>query len=128
MADTNLNDDMAKLVEYSIVSLDRDRNDEKKLLLRDQIVVSENMTGDSFATWMIAKFVQDEGLNFPHGEKKHLRVFYNVLSRWPQPDLEYEETQLKVLRGIQAAIQNLQPLVSSPSGGVKRADYISPGD
>jgi len=126
MAETNLNDDFAKLIQYSIVSIGRDRPDEKKLLLSDQIVVTENMTGDSFATWMIARFIQDEGMNFPHAEKKYLRVYYNVLDRWPQPDLEYEESQLNALRGIQRAIRDLQPNGNGNGGG--NPQPINPGD
>jgi len=129
MPDTNLNDDMAKLIDYSIVSIDRDRSDEKKFLLRDQIVVTENMTGDSFATWMIAKFIQEDGMNFPHDEKKHLRVYYNVLDRWPQPDLEYEESQLNVLRGIREAIKSLQPNAGNGNGnGGPNPNPFPPGD
>lgn len=128
MADTNLNDDMAKLVEYSIVSIDRDLDDERKLLLSTEIVISENMTGDAFATWMIARFVQDEGLNFPHEKKKYLRVYYNVLQRWPQPDLEYEESQLHALRGIRRAIEELRVGPGNGNGNGGNPYPIPPGD
>lgn len=36
----------------------------------------------------------------PEDDKKYLRVFYEVLDRYPREKLKYEEDQLKVLREI----------------------------
>ena len=112
MADRNLSDDMVKLVEYSIVTIQREH---ERLLTRGEKIVTDNMTGEAFASWMIAEYLQSrdykekvekdkERWKIKHEEKKYLRVYYNVLDRWPEQDLEYEEKQLKVLKGIEDAI------------------------
>jgi len=101
MTDTNLNNDQVKLVEYSIVSIERDR--ERKLYETEKIVV-DNMTGEAFATWVIAEFVQEQPHRVTHQEKKYLRVYYNVLDSWARESLHFESKQLDALEGIRRAI------------------------
>jgi len=54
--DRSLNDDQVKLVRYSIVSIRRDCEHQ---LPRGagQTVVTEAMSGDDFASWMIARYL-----------------------------------------------------------------------
>ncbi|HEY1381559.1 MAG TPA: hypothetical protein VGF55_32475 [Gemmataceae bacterium] len=38
--------------------------------------------------------------DLPHDDKKFLRLFFEVLDRFPREDLRYEEQQLEILRDI----------------------------
>ena len=102
MADKDLSNDMVKLVQFSIVSIQRGR---EHTLETGERIVSDNMTGEAFATWMIAEFIQRDPHRVPHEAKKYLRVYYSVLDQWEREDLHYEERQLDVLRGIEQAIR-----------------------
>lgn len=111
--DTNLADDMVKLVRYTIVTIERDH---ERILHRGEELVTDNMTDDAFASWMIASYLQSDDYRHktaadprhevPHGQKKYLRVFYEVLGRWPKQDRKYEKRQLEILEGIREAIEN----------------------
>jgi len=136
MRDKDLNDDQLKLVRYKILFVKRDYEvafDEKEELVHD------NMTGDAFAAWKVAEFIQelnrrrtyvpskwrgndgklkypagtehaertDKGwvlLGLPEGDKKYLRVYYEVLERYVR---EEEEDEVVVLRSIREAIDRL---------------------
>jgi len=102
MPDKDLSNDKVKLVQYSIVSIQRGA---ERTLKESERIVSDNITGEAFATWMIAEFIQEDPHRVRHEEKKYLRVYYSVLDQWEQEDLHYEEKQLDVLRGIEEAIR-----------------------
>jgi len=106
MSDKDLSNDLVKLVSYSIVSIERDR--ERKLYEGEKIV-TDNMTGEAFATWMIAEFVQKHPDRVTHQEKKYLRVYYSVLDSWVRESLHYEQKQLDILAGIERAIRDCCP-------------------
>lgn len=95
MPDINLSDDMVKLVRYSIVSIKRD---EEQILHRDEEIFDDNMSDDAFATWVISKYGDSQGLGSE--DRKFLRVSYEVLGRWPKQDREFEKRQIKVLEEI----------------------------
>lgn len=95
MPDTNLADDMVKLVRYTIVSIKRD---DEKILKRDEEIFDDNMTDDAFASWVISKYGDSQGLS--SNDRKYLRVSYEVLGRWARQDRKYEKRQLEVLEGI----------------------------
>lgn len=109
--DTNLSDDMVKLVRYTIVSIERDH---ERIIHHDEEIVTDNLTDDAFASWMIASYLQskvykrrvdeDPDNRVKHDHKKNLRVCYEVLCRWPKQDRKYEKRQLEVLEGIREAI------------------------
>lgn len=92
MADTNLSDDLIKLVEYAIVSIER-RNEK---ILEDKTLYLEkgNVTGDGFSNARIAKWVENNAAKAKDLDLDALRVYYSVLSRWPKKDLRYEEKRL----------------------------------
>jgi hypothetical protein len=46
----------------------------------------------------------DHLLGLPEDDKKHLRLFYEVLDRYPREKLRYEEQHLKVLEEIRNEI------------------------
>ena len=101
MADNNLNDDMVKLIEYSIISIER-RNErivahatdaEGKYGTPMLYLETGRVTGDGFSNARIADYVKqhcgkDELKDL---DLDSLRVYYNVVARWPQSSLKYEE-------------------------------------
>lgn len=130
MSDTNLNDDMLKLVRYKILFIKRDY---EYAFPEQEELVYDNMTDSAFTAWKIAEFIQaldrtevpEKWLKkvppypadrrrvgdkeFIHRldetDKKFLRVYFEVLQRYAREKLKYEEDQLDALRGIREAIE-----------------------
>jgi len=91
MPDTNLNDDMVKLVEFTIVTIERGR--ERLLEGPSQVIVTDDLTGNAFSNARIADWVMEA--NGDRSVKTDtLRVYYNVLDRWPQEDLKADERKV----------------------------------
>ncbi len=107
MTNTNLSNDLVKLVSFNIVSIKRDH--ERALCCNQCKVFSDNMTDCDFDTWIIAEYVQGKlDCKPPEGkapDSKDMRVVYQVLGSWPKQDLHYEEKQLQALWGIEHAIK-----------------------
>jgi hypothetical protein len=129
MNDTDLSDDMLKLVRYKILFVKRDY--ETAFPEREELVF-DNMTGDAFAAWKVAEFIQRLGAepvppkwikkNYPKGrtytaaqkagtasttintldedDKKYLRVYFEVLARYEREEARHAEDQIKVLEDI----------------------------
>lgn len=123
--DKDLHDDMLKLVRYKILFVKREY--EVAFPEREDLV-SENMDGSAFAAWKVAEFIQqlangntdvpakwgskypsedrDKYVTngklkaFPDDDKKYLRVYYEVLERYPREKFKYEEQQIRVLEEI----------------------------
>lgn len=103
MADTNLADDQVKLVRYTVVFIKRD---EEEVLEQDDVLITDNMTPEGFASWRIAHyFQQKDHKELEERDKKYLRVCYWVVCRWPREPLHYEKRQLDELEGIRKAIE-----------------------
>lgn len=143
--DKDLHDDMLKLVRYKILFV---RREYEYAFPEQEDLVSDNMDGSAFTGWKIAEFIQDlhrqttrvplkwkdksypprdfiqDGyLNgIPHEDKKYLRVYYEVLERYPREKFKYEEQQIKVLEDIRdrlspSDIGTAPTPPSSPSAG-----------
>lgn len=111
----SLRDDMVKLVAYTIVSI---RRDAERVMPEGEgtIVVTDNMSGQAFATWMIARYIQKrlKGVK-PDAKKKlekeldtdrqYMRVYYVVSCRWPREPMKFEERQIAVLDQIRDSIE-----------------------
>jgi hypothetical protein len=122
--DKDLQDDDLKLVRYKILFVKRDY---ETAFEEKEEMVYDNMTGDSFAAWKVAQFIQSLGekkvkvsgkwdayksdhlkregdstylISLEEDDKKYLRVYYEVMERFPREKLRYEEEHLKVLREI----------------------------
>lgn len=110
----SLADDMVKLVAYTIVSLKRGH---ERVMTGGEgtVIVTDNMTGKAFISWILAKYLQEEvevkepgnpparkprAETLTAGELKYLRVYYVVSTRWPRFSLAFESEQVKVLKGI----------------------------
>lgn len=127
MADTNLNDDMVKLVRYTILTIQRDdehilgepRDGQtgKLAVARGEKVVTDSMSDEAFSNWVITDYLrQDRHEDVKDDEeRKYLRVAYEVLGRWPKQDRKYEKRQLDALQGIQDALEQLK-VVQVPGG------------
>jgi len=124
LKDKDLEGDDVKLVRYAIVSL---RPCHERLLPEGsgEVLVALSMTGETFATWIVACYLQAEDRpeeeqdaaarrrrkEIPYDEKRYLRVTYEVLTRWPSEPLDCCETrELRALQGIRDAIRELPPL------------------
>jgi len=129
MNDTDLSDDMLKLVRYKILFVKRDY---ETAFPEKEEMVHDNMTGDAFAAWKVAEFIQRLGKeevpmkwinkNFPkrrtytpaekagtakatinnldEDDKKYLRVYFEVLARYEREEARHAEDQIKVLEDI----------------------------
>jgi hypothetical protein len=135
----DLHDDMLKLVRYKILFVKR----EYEHAFREQEdLVSDNMDGSAFAAWKVAEFIQDlqkkqetkvpkkwkdknypEGSDYstkdeyliglPEGDKKYLRVYYEVLERYPREKFKYEEQQIRVLEQIRDKMPSTSPATTT---------------
>jgi hypothetical protein len=128
--DKDLRDDMLKLVRYKILFV---RREYEVAFPEQEDIVSDNMDGDAFSAWKVAEFIQDlhrgeipiparwEEQNYPapefrkgqylngipHDDKKYLRVYYQVLERFPREKFKYEEQQIRVLEEIRDQVANI---------------------
>ncbi len=129
--DKDLHDDMLKLVRYKILFVKREY---EHAFPEMEDLVSDNMDGAAFAAWKVAEFIQHlakqktdaptkwgdkypsenrdtyikEGklIAFPDHDKKYLRVYYEVLDRYPREKFKYEEQQIEVLKEIRNELKN----------------------
>lgn len=117
MPDTNLSDDMIKLVEYTIVNTARDH--EGVIFGPKQVTETKNRTGESFSSAKIAQFFDEELPKINERRKKNgeppvdydaddLEVFYQVLDRWAKQSRRYEKRQLDRLEEIRDAIREMK--------------------
>lgn len=151
MPDTNLSDDMLKLVRYKVLFIKRDY--EWAFPEREELVF-DNMTDSAFTAWKIAEFIQNlnrvevphkwrektppypptqewknvDGRDIwvlhslPESDKKFLRVYFEVLQRYAREKLRYEEDQLDALRSIREAIEkHVVPVGPHAGGGAGKA-------
>jgi hypothetical protein len=124
MRDQDLSGDGLKLVRYKLLFVKRDY---EVAFPECEELVSDSMTGDAFAAWKLSEFVQSlargetpvprswAGRNYPPPEfieggklkglpdkdRKHLRLYYEVLDRYVR---ETEERDVDILKEIRAAV------------------------
>jgi hypothetical protein len=117
--DKDLSGDDLKLVRYKILFIKRDH--EHAFPEREDLV-SADIDETGFTAWKIAEFIQrlieipvpdkwrkkgypsgNAGKHIdrlPEDDKQYLRVFYQVLDRFPREEANYEASQIKVLEEI----------------------------
>jgi hypothetical protein len=142
MADKDLRDDMLKLVRYKILFVKRDYEHAFK---EEEELVSDNTDAAAYTAWKIAHFIQrlskDKDIEVPRSwedypeeqfveirdnrrwltgfkedDKKYLRVFYEVLERYPRERFKYEEEQIDILKEISATLRRDRPASGGTSG------------
>ena len=154
MRDTNLSDDMLKLVRYKILFVKRDY--EVAFPEREDLIW-ENISDTALAAWKVAEFIQsldttevprkwldknypkerqkktEQGRDvwyiqgLPEDDKKYLRVFFEVLDRYPREKLRYEERQLDVLEEIARAVKGKHKGYSNSDGESEGNGKVTPG-
>lgn len=133
MSESDLSNDRVKVVEYYILSIKPDhehvlgdpidkhgengpeevegyRREGKRHFPRVK-VFTDNMTGEDFASWVIADYFQGEHESLDHKDKKYLRVCYDVICTFAAEEAEYDREQVQVLRQIRDV------LAAKPHGG-----------
>jgi sulfite reductase beta subunit-like hemoprotein len=124
---TNLEDDMVKLVAYTIVCL---RRHKERIMEggQDSVIVTDRMTGETFTAMIIAQYFQEqvadpddktgekkisriewlkkqqEKERWEPSDQKYLRVYYVVSNRWPREPEDFEEKQIERLREIKNSL------------------------
>jgi hypothetical protein len=94
-----------KLVEYTIVSIKRC---DERIITKGEVIYSDDMSDESFATWVIALYLQEPDHEpIHHDDKKYLRVYHHVLESWPRPEKDCcdDDRQVSALRDIERAIR-----------------------
>ena len=98
MADMDLNDDMAKVVRWTVVSLDRFGGGENVLAYGEQLV-TENLSADDYKVRVAVKYAHEHS-GLLDGVRKNLRVTYEVLARFEREPLRFDENSLKSFQDI----------------------------
>jgi hypothetical protein len=136
--DRDLRDDMLKLVRYKVLFVKR----EYEHAFREQEdLVSENMDGSAFTAWKVAEFIQglaakktnvptkwgktypegyrtgDVLIGLPDEDKKYLRVYFEVMDRYPREKFKYEEEQISVLEDIRDELKKKRAAAPAPGNG-----------
>lgn len=94
----DLRDDMLKLVRFKVLFVKREY---EEVLAEGDELVSDSMDSTAFTAWKIAQMQWDGKLkNIDEKDKKYLRVYYEVLDRYPRQKFKYEEQQIEVLKQI----------------------------
>ena len=143
--DRDLHDDMLKLVRYKILFV---RREYEHAFPEQEDLVYDSMDGTAFAAWKVAEFIQhlaklktpvpdkwtkkgypkschqQNGMltGLDDEDKKYLRVYYEVLERYPREKFKYEEEQIDILRQIMNKMEDKSgsPMASgdcAPGGG-----------
>lgn len=104
----SLQDDMVKLVAFTIVSVRRGA--ERTMpgsYGAGSVVVTDRMTPDSFAAWVIQRYLatlSPEERKAIQADLQYLRVDYAVPRRWPREPLQFEKNQVAALREVRDSL------------------------
>jgi hypothetical protein len=124
--DKKLSDDMFKLVRYKVLFVKRDH---EVLFLEGEELVADNLHEADFCAWKIAEFLREldrhevavppkwQTIGFPPKEyvrggkliglpdedKKFLRIYHEVLERYPRERIQNDQDQVRILKGIRCA-------------------------
>jgi len=133
--DKDLSGDDLKLVRYKVLFVKRDH--EHAFPEREDLV-SADIDESGFTAWKIAEFIQrldetpvpdkwrikgypPDGTGkqihrLPEDDKQYLRIFYQVLDRFPREEANYEASQIKVLEQIRDELARRPPATTAPAG------------
>ena len=147
--DKDLRDDMLKLVRYKILFVKREY---EHAFPEAEDLVADNMDGSAFTAWKVAEFIQNlqqkktqvprkwsdkvyPGAGFessgvltglPENDKKYLRVYYEVLDRYPREKFKYEEQQIRVLEQIRDRLSGRSSGPAGSSGSTAPGASLAP--
>lgn len=127
------NKDMLKLVRYKILFIKREY---EHAFPEQEDLVPDEMDSSAFTAWKVAEFIQtlakgktpipDKWKDYPKPDhrsgnyliglddedKKYLRVYYEVLDRYPREKFKHEEEQIKVLKDIRTELKATKSAIS----------------
>lgn len=117
----DLRDDMLKLVRFKVLYVKREY---EEVLAKGDELVFDNMDSTAFTAWKIAQ-LQSEGKlkGIPDKDKKYLRVYYEVLDRYPRERFKYEEEQIDVLKQIRDKLPGSKTNGGTSNGGEKTSPF-----
>ena len=110
MADVSLEDELVKLVSYTIVSVKRGA---ERVMPGGMgaLIVTDSMGAEAFISWVIATYLQSKAYaalsqkeQLSQEDQKYLRVDFAVPRRWPRQPLEFEEREIEVLDEINSKL------------------------
>ncbi|MES1241638.1 MAG: hypothetical protein ABUT39_08460 [Acidobacteriota bacterium] len=88
-----------KLYEYYILSVKPDH--ERVVVGPRHVVITSEMSNESFAAYVIATFYQEQGHEeLKHDEKKYLRVCSRIACTLPKERPKYQRDQVSILADI----------------------------
>ena len=136
MLDKDLsNPDVLKLVRFKILFIKRDY---EHAFGEQEDLVSDPMDESAFSAWKVAEFIQSLGkkeVPIPHkwpndypknekyrengkllglddDDKKYLRVYFEVLDRFPREKFKHDEEHIKVLKDIRGELRGTKQSIS----------------
>jgi hypothetical protein len=134
--DKVLNDDQLKLVRYKILFVKRDF---EHAFPEEEALVADNIDASAFTAWKIAEFIQTLAkattdvppkwgtypggeyaktgklVGIPEDDKKYLRLFYEVLERYPREKFTYEEDHIEELREQTRVLRDISQRMPPPA-------------
>jgi len=115
--DKDLSGTDLKIVEYSIVTVDPNTSDSRRIIQPTKTVATtDDMDENGFIAWVIAKYFQDpDHKPISHDEKQYLRVCYCVQCRFTIPDVNYQKQQSNRLRDINETLKEMNHLKGGQS-------------
>ena len=100
----DLHDDMLKLVRFKVLFVKRES---ERVLKEGDELVADNLDSTAYTAWKIAELEKSGELkDIPDKDRKYLRVYYEVLDRYPREKFKYEEDQIEVLKEIRDKLGN----------------------
>jgi hypothetical protein len=123
MPDMDLSDDLLKLVRYKILFVKRNY---ECAFGEVEEILHDHLTESDFKGWKLAEFAEtvpslqsthlpskwrkylcENGGCLRHEDRKYLRVYFEVLDRFPREELRYEEQTLDRLQGIEYQLKRI---------------------
>ena len=101
MPDTDLSGDAAKLVRYTLLTVEREA---ERVIERGELLVTDDMDAQGFRAWVIGRHCGYDG-----GRNRFLRVAFDVLARYEREPLRHRRRQIEVLEEIRDALRAEPP-------------------
>jgi hypothetical protein len=114
--DKDLSGTDLKIIEYTIVTVDPDIEDDDLRILQPMrtVATTEDMNENGFIAWVVALYFQGPHRPMPPREKQYLRVCYCVQCRMAIPEVDCCQEQANALRDINRTLKRI--------GGIPQRD------
>lgn len=99
------NDQMVRLIEYTIISTKRCH---ERILKKGEVLDTSDLDDESIATWVVAEYLHDSKVNLSEEERRNLRVYHQILESWERHEKDCcGDSQTDVLREISETLKGL---------------------